>query len=426
MTAENNEKRTEINVATRSRAGVSRRSFGGAIAALAAPSILRAQQPNEIVIGAILPLTGPGSGYGQDNWTGVQAGCDFVNSQGGIKSLGGAKLKAIIGDSETKPEVAAAQVENLARRGASVLIGCAQSSATLVASQQAERLRIPILCANDLDPLITARGFKHVFRNNPQQTRLAADLFAYIKALTDKNRPATKRVVILVENSTLGLTSQKSALENAAKYGMEVVDNSTYESGKSQNFASYVSKYKALNAEIFVGYNQVADGLSIVRAMKEQHFNPLVFGGISGAPVAQSFLDNAGPDANGILTNLTWIDSMDIPELKQIRNSYGEGAGKKAIDLSFMTSFTNVMVIRDALERGKSADRAALRDAIASTNLKWGERGYLLLSGVKYTATGDNERAESVVVTIRDKKWVPVAPGHLARGEAIFPKPQWT
>jgi branched-chain amino acid transport system substrate-binding protein len=404
---------------------ITRRTLiAGAAATMAAPAILRAQS-NEILIGAILPMTGLGGGYGQNTWLGVQGGCDYVNARGGIKAMGGARLKAILGDSETRPEVAAAQVENLARRGAVALIGTAQSAATIVASQQCERLKIALLTANDLDPLITARGFKYVFRANCLMEAYVKDLFEYMRVLADKHGQKILRAALLCDTSILGHSSQKLALDHARQYGIEIVDNSTFEAGRSQNFASYIAKYKALKIDVFIaGTIQTVDSIALVRAMKEQRYNPMIFGSISGGPSTESFMENVKDDANGILVNMGFVDTLDVPGLKADLDSYHASTGKQ-MDTSAMSAFSAISILWDALERAKSTDRVALRDAIASTDLKLGERGFFLLDGVKFNAAGDNERARSIITVIRDGKWLAVAPANIAQGEASVPKPAW-
>ena len=105
----------------------------------------------------------------------------MVNEQGGIKSLGGARLKPMVLDTESKPEVAGSQAERAVQRGAVAITGTNQSAATIVATQIAEREGVPFVCATDVDPLITSRGFKFTFRTSPIVESYARDLLAYAK-----------------------------------------------------------------------------------------------------------------------------------------------------------------------------------------------------------------------------------------------------
>ena len=79
----------------------------------------------------------------------------------------------------------------------------------------------------------------------------------------------------------------------------------------------------------------------------------------------------------------------------------------------------------DSLERAGTGDRKKLRDAIAATQLKTGEKMYMQLRGAKFTPTGENERAGGLVFVIKSKEWVTVAPKEFAKASATFPKPKW-
>jgi branched-chain amino acid transport system substrate-binding protein len=68
-------------------------------------------QPKEVKVGAILPLTGGLAHWGHESEAAIELAAQMINEEGGIKSMGGAKVKAVIVDFESKPEVAAIQAE---------------------------------------------------------------------------------------------------------------------------------------------------------------------------------------------------------------------------------------------------------------------------------------------------------------------------
>ena len=78
-------------------------------ATLAAPAILRAQ-PASVKIGLIHPVTGALAYGGQLCRTGGQVAIEDINAEGGIKSMGGAKLEALLGDAQSRPEIGASLV----------------------------------------------------------------------------------------------------------------------------------------------------------------------------------------------------------------------------------------------------------------------------------------------------------------------------
>jgi len=95
------------------------------------------------------------------------------------------------------------------------------------------------------------------------------------------------------------------------------------------------------------------------------------------------------------------------------------------MDSTSAGGFTAFSVLWDSLERAGSADRKKLRDAIAATSLKTGEKMYMQLRGAKFQPTGENSIAGGLVFTVKSKEWVTVAPKEYAKTTAAWPKPKW-
>ncbi len=115
----------------------------------------------EFRIGAVIPLTGPIASAGNKCKVTYEFAAKEINEGGGIKSLGGMKVKFIYGDTQSKPEVAIAETNRLIEQeNVSVLTEYAQSFVTLAATQAAERLKTPYMVPISYADAITARGFK--------------------------------------------------------------------------------------------------------------------------------------------------------------------------------------------------------------------------------------------------------------------------
>src|SRR5881397_2372998 len=88
--------------------GMSRRAFletAGAAAALAGfPAVVRAQA-REVKVGYILPVTGPLAFEAALALNGILLAVDEINARGGIKSLGGARIALLPGDTQNKVEL---------------------------------------------------------------------------------------------------------------------------------------------------------------------------------------------------------------------------------------------------------------------------------------------------------------------------------
>jgi branched-chain amino acid transport system substrate-binding protein len=385
---------------------------------------LAAAQPKEIVLAAVVALTGPNAAWGQRTWNGFQLACELVNEQGGIKSIGGAKLKPVVADTESKPEVAGSQTEKVVQRGALAVTGTNQSAATIVATQIAEREGVPFVCATDVDPLITSRGFKFTFRTSPLVEAYARDLLTYVKEIGQGAGKPAKKLAILSENSIVGQSSVEGATRAAKELGYEVVDAATYDAAKTQNFASYVAKYKGAGVEVLIGHNKPSDAILITRTMKELNFNPMAYGGILGGHVSTEYVNALDKDADNVLATTSWSPDADIPGLKDLAKKY-QDRFKEHMDSTSAGGFTAFSVLWDALERAGAADRKKLRDAIAATQMKTGDRMYLQLRGAKFAPSGENLLACGLVFVIKSKEWVTVAPKEFAKTTAPFPKPKW-
>jgi branched-chain amino acid transport system substrate-binding protein len=390
-------------------------------AGVAAPALVRAA--DAIAIGAVLPLTGPSAQFGQVSWKAMQFAVELMNEAGGVKSLGGAQLNLAVYDTETKPEIAVTQTEQAIQRGAAVVIGCNQSAATIVASQVAERNEVPFLTAYDIDPAITARGFKYVFRCSPLTANYSSDLLACIKELRDK-QGGGNRLSILSENSVTGQGVNKALVAAAKTFGFEVVSTATYDVGSTQNFAPFIAKVKAEKADVLIGHNRVSDGILITRTAKELAFNPVAMGGVLGATNTRDYIDAVGKDAENMLGTDSFALGLKIPGIKEVAERH-KAKLNRVMDIGSVSIMSDIAVIWDALERAKTADRKALRDAIAATDLKPGERNFFALRGAKFNAAGDNVLAASVITQIQNGFTTPIWPTEFAVANAVYPKPAW-
>ena len=116
---------------------VSRRGFVAGTTAFASGLGFHAivgAQAAPIKVGMIHPVTGFVAYNGQQCRLGGTLAVEDVNKAGGIKSMGGAKIEALLGDSQSKVEVGVAEVEKMNEQGVAAYIGCFQSPVGIAAS----------------------------------------------------------------------------------------------------------------------------------------------------------------------------------------------------------------------------------------------------------------------------------------------------
>ena len=149
-----------------SAANVSRREVltktaGGALAATAFGAVpLRGYAAEPINIGALYPVTGSMAQIGQGCVNAAKLAVQMVNDAGGIKSLGGAKLNLIISDIQSDTTVTRTETDRVINGSkVSAIHGCYASALTLIASEVAERAKVPLITGSSSDQLNVNRRY---------------------------------------------------------------------------------------------------------------------------------------------------------------------------------------------------------------------------------------------------------------------------
>ena len=378
----------------------------------------------DVKVAGLLALTGTNAAWGQKTANSFQLAWDIINQQGGVKALGGAKVAYSVADTESRPEVAGSQTERLIQQGNIAVVGCNQSAASVVASQVSERLQVPFMTPTDVDPLVTSRGFKYSFRLPPLVDAYAKDLLTYAVEMGKATGKPARKLAILCENSIIGQSAAKASAQLGREMGFEVMDVSTYDAATQPDFTGYISKYKNGRVEILIGHNKPTDAVLITRTLKELDLNLIMYGGLLGGHESVEYIRSLGADAEHVTFVTAWAPDLKVPGMDELAKQY-TAKYKVDTDAYFAAGFSAASVLWDALERARSTDRKALRDAIAATEMKTGDRFYLMLHGCKFQPNGDNARAGAVVEQIREGKWHTVAPAQFAAAKPVWPKPNW-
>ena len=414
----------------RERKRMTRRAFlktglvAGGLGAFGVPTLLRAQ-PKEIKVGLLAPLTGVSANWGQRTFWGFQLAAQLINEAGGIKSMGGAKIKVVVADTETKPEVAAIQAEKLiADKEVMLLSGCNQSSATMVATQVAERSHICFILGTDTAPQITQRGFQYTFRTVPIMTNFARDLVLFGRDMGKETGKAVKKMAVLCENSIFGVAGGDAAVKCGKEIGIDVVEYSTYDPVTTKEFTGYISKYKSAGVDYLVCSSRPQDAVLITRTMKELNYNPLGYGGIVGAHAVSDYGEALGKDSNFVLVTTNFTENATIPGLKEFVARF-----KKQFNVSPDTASLGgsavLPVLKAALETKATYDREELQRAITKVEIRAGDYFNLQIEGVKWDSNHDNAWAQSFVLMWENGVMIPVAPAKYAIKKPVWPRPTW-
>src|SRR5258708_3960271 len=143
--------------------------------------------------GGVVALPEPFAPAGQDIRNGGALAAEMVNASGGIKSLGGAPLEIVFGDSHSTPANAASEGERVVdQSGVSILAGASTSAETIPLSNVAERKGVPMLVINGQSEEITSRGFKWLWSQGVQDKDFITAGIAALN-IAQKQHPQLKR-----------------------------------------------------------------------------------------------------------------------------------------------------------------------------------------------------------------------------------------
>src|SRR5688500_18681026 len=130
---------------------------GVAVAGVSMPAILRAQGQS-VKIGVLHPVTGGLAYEGEQCRKGALLALEEINAAGGIKSMGGAKLEAVLGDAQSKPEVGVAEIDRMAEAGVVAVQGPFASGIALATTQAAAKHNLAHVVDVGVVDQIVARG----------------------------------------------------------------------------------------------------------------------------------------------------------------------------------------------------------------------------------------------------------------------------
>jgi branched-chain amino acid transport system substrate-binding protein len=382
-----------------------------------------AQQPGAIKVGLLVPISGLYARFGTEMREGAEMAVDHINAQGGVKALGGAKLKLVVldcGDTTEKAKNAAqrmvAQEPDLVAASAAYL-----SSFTLAVTEVTERANLPVLTLSYSD-LITDRGFKYVFQTAATAASQAGQALPQIVALAEAasgKRPTT--VAIITDNTGASVATTKSMREGLlAANGLKLVVDETF-TPPLADATSLVQRIRTAKPDLlFFLPSVISDAKLVLEKMNEfgigQGRLPTISFGIAIAE--QDMLQTVSPELlQGVLT---CVASWGAKGHEALIAEYKTRFKEPWMTQNGISTYGDMWVIKDALEKAGKADRVAVADALRS--MDGGPSKYYPLGEIKFDEKGRRVGAGMTIVQWQSGVPVTVFPPQLALAQPFWPK----
>lgn len=424
---------------------LSRRQFiKGAAAVAALPafstvkpfygSLAHAAEPAPLKIGFVSGITGAIASWAYPCVIVYKYVIDQVNKEGGIKSMGGAKIEFTWSDCESDAKKAVTEVEKmLSLRKPHTMMSVVSSGLTKGALPIALRHKVPMVGMEYSDELYEMNN-PFWFGVMPKVTVNAKSVADYfIKTGKAKGRPMT-RAAVICQDGSFGEMASDAWGQYLPTKGIKVVANEIYPTGKVADFSDTVSKFKALKADALLCSTTPYESPLIVRAMKATNFNPLGYAFSCTCIDTPDFI-NLGKDGDfafgvPVFSAEEIGDKIKgaVPFLKEFYSKITNERDRKLCTEKVVLErvFTIGPVIH-AFEKAASYDPMAIRDALAKLDLKTGDKYIYWPDGVKFDKKGANTRTKTIGGQYQGMKLKilfpesMVAPGN----EPLWPMPKW-
>lgn len=352
----------------------------------------------EVIIGAPMALTGAGGAYGGPMANAMTMVVNAINNSGGIKQLGGAKIKLIIMDTQSNPVTAAQDVRELAQDHVSALVGPVLSTEAIAIKPLVESLKIPVFTFAT-DTRVTANNTNgYVFGTVVLTSESVQEQVQYISQLIDNGtiKNVTK-VGILSTSTPPGSTAGPALNAGLTKLGLKTYSIS-YDPTQAMDFATTVAKFKADGVNMIVGYQLPNDATLFAQALSNQSWRPQAgFFWISSPVFLDSFRKSEGSLVSGWVTT-SFCPSLSTnyytPQTQALASSFQAQYHATMPGTDACAGATGLTLAVDAIAKAKSSDPVAIAAAARTLTFSGPQSSaypyYMAVGGVQFNANQNN------------------------------------
>lgn len=322
-------------------------------------------------IGAPLALTGGLADEGKKQDDVWKLWLQKVNAGGGI-DVGGKKLKVelIEYDYQTDGKRAGQLAEKLVTDdGVDVLMAPFGSGHTKIVAAVAERYQVPMLACVASSVSVYDQGFKYLFGTLAPNTGMTESMVGYFK----EKMPALKKVAVYGRDDVFPKAMASALAASAKSGGLEVVYDELYAVGTMDHSAA-MSAIKAAAPDwvYMTGYTQ--DLILGRKQMADLGVKAPIVTMVTG-PAYKEFSEGLGELADGVSSSTWWHHATAYTGTPgpwgSTADFYKDFVAAYGTDPDYVHASCAAAadVLVDAVQRAGSTDKAAVRDALAATDL---------------------------------------------------------
>lgn len=358
------------------------------VAAFAAGALSGCQKKDDTIkIGLAGVLTGPDGEIGTAAQRGSELAIEEWNAKGGLL---GKKIEIVSRDDEGKPNQAVAVAQELVSAGVAAVIGHWNSGCTIPASEIYKQAGIFEITAASTNPMVTERGYTTLFRicgRDDQQGVVAADFaFDTLKAL---------QVAVLHNKTAYGQGIAEEFKKNFESRGGKVVLFDGL-AGEEMDFRGTIAAIQKAGAQAVYWGGMYNQGGPFYNQLRQAGFKGGFLGG--DGIFEGEMVKSVGAKADSIYATFG-PDPEKLPGASEIYASYRKRFGTEPGGYT-VYGYAAATVLLSAIQKTGSTDAAAIAATLRAQS--WPS----LLGDVEFDAKGDLKKANYVIWTQRDGKFV--------------------
>jgi branched-chain amino acid transport system substrate-binding protein len=384
-----------------------------AASAMSFPLIAGAQA-KAVKVGVLHPVTGALAYSGQQCRMGALMAIEDINKAGGIKSLGGAKIEAMLGDAQSSPQAGTAEIEKMNEAGVCAVVGAFASAICLATTQAAAKYNLPHVVDVGVADQIVERGLKNTFRFGPGYRKCAEVAVANLHVLNTAAGKPARNVMIIHEESLFGTGTANLLSKELPGYGYDVKEVIKH-ANPTRDFNNIALRIKQVNPDIVIPANYYNEYALLVRTMQQQKISPkAIYSVLGGAASSYKFVKEFPEAANGIIDCNHWFNPRDKRSLELKKRVEAQG---QFFSYEVFMTYTAMSLLADAIERAKSTDRAAIIDALNKSTFS----NHIMPYGATQFVNGQNMGAQPLMTQVVKGDIKVIVPRDYREVEPIFP-----
>lgn len=339
---------------------INRWTTAASVVALAAVAYAGPALAQDLKIGALMPMTGDLSAYGEADLSGIQLAAEEINAAGG-------NVEVVVADTQTNPQAGVDAAQKLVNvEGVNAIVGALSSGVTIpVATSITSREGVLQITSASTSPTITTlKDNDFLFRTVP------SDAFQGIALAKLVKEKGVSDVSIIYVNNAYGQGLADAFAEAYKGMDGKVTESVPFEAGQA-SYRGELQRLKDGDAEALVVVAYPENGTVILKqSLEGGYFDKFIFTDGMKAP---EIVEQIGADyVNGSYGSVP--QSPESEGLTRFQDAYKAKHGEIPPLPYIDTAYDATILIALAAVKAGSNDRTAIRDALRDVASGPGEK----------------------------------------------------